>query len=318
MQQRTQQVRRPAARRARDVARDRTLADRDRRAQQAWEAQRRRAEDRRRATATTGQQGTAQEPTGQEAAPGLPPGGERATVRRPGWIPMLAILAVLTVAVATWAVLRAPGGDPPSSQPAAVAAAEAPPTGTTGTPDQGSYVRADVGSDGAVRTGQLLAAGDQPIRELRLSLPVQPGGAGDLAPRMSELQISADGIPVPGAPAGLATGETARVLLPGGADLVQLNFRTVDGVERASGSVPGRALVLVNALDVRTVTDDTVDGSPEGVVAVSAQGVLALACATPGEIPLLPCGESDGTSWTVDTPPGPTVPVIAQVDLNAV
>lgn len=316
-------MRPPVQKIARDAARKRELSARGRRAARARDAQHQRAlAVRSRLAADTRRLDSgarASTPVPPPAPPALRSRAESVDPyerlgprRRRTALVLSGVLVLVAVGFGAWTALR-------SAEPAA---SSGPAFGSnleefmsSPVPEHGTHVNADVRPDGTVRTELSLIAGEDPIRELLLALPAAADG---LAPVVSGLRVRADGLVVPGAPSSLAVGETTTVQLAEGVHTAQLAFRTTGVVDRAAGSGTGRALVLVNALDVRTTTAEPgASQATENVVVVASEGLLALACADPDQIPLRPCGVPGGGAWTVTTPFGqPAVPVIAQVDLQ--
>lgn len=292
----------PVTKRARQAARAREVADREQRVLDARHAQRQRAAARKR-TAHLASLDAVPPPDG--------PSVKSDQVQRSRRVPALvAIVLALAAGVGAWAVLRSPDNEP---VPGPMAAAD--PDGSSGaTPEQGSSVQAEIVPDGTLRTEHSLAAAGDSISGLVLTLPEQPTGASGLAPAVFELEVRADGSVVRGTPDALSAGETQTVVLPVPARTVELDFRTEGVANRAAESIPGRALVLLNALQVRVTAEDPGPSEPsEEIVAVSQEGVLALACASAKRLQLQPCGAKDGGTWTVVTSSDSWV--VAQVDL---
>ncbi len=326
-----ERTRRPAQRIARAALRARTTAAREQRRVQAREAQMQRAAvaRRRMAMAAPGAdrgEAAAQPAQGTPSVPSEAPllwAGAFDQDEQPGHgrrrrvMVSLSVFAVLAVGLAAWTALRS---TEPASPTAATNGENREDVMPSAGPTRRTHVRADVRASGAVRTEVLLAAGDEPIRELVLTLPELPAGVGEFAPVVSGVRIRADGQVLPRAPDSLSVDQTGTVNLAEGARTVQLRYRAAGVVDLTPGSASGRALVLLNGLQVRAVTDEPASSEPvEQVVAVAGDGVLALACVGTEGIPLRSCGALDGDSWVVANLPGePPTPVVAQVDLERV
>ncbi|CAN5389016.1 hypothetical protein BH24ACT12_BH24ACT12_04370 [soil metagenome] len=325
-----ERTRRPVQRMARDVARARTAAARERRRVQAREAQLQRAAAVRARMARSSPgvdsvESAAQPAQDTSSAPSEAPllwagafdQDEQPDHGRRRWAMVsLSILAILAVGLGTWTALRS---TEPASPTATTNGENREDVMSTDGPSRRTLVRADVRASGAVRTEVRLAAGDEPIRQLVLTLPDLPAGTGEFAPVVSGVRIRADGLVLPGAPDLLSVNQTRRVDLAEGARTVQLRYRTAGAVDRTAGSGSTRALVLLNALQVRAVTGEPGSSEPaEEVVAMASEGVLALACVATEGIPLRPCGALDGDSWVVAAPSGEPPTVVAQVDLERV
>ena len=145
---------------------------------------------------------------------------------------------------------------------------------------------------------------------IRLSPPPGTGAAADSSPvRVRDVRVFANG----GAALGPERLEKARQYYPfdAGTNDVFVSYQLVGAVER-SGSVAGRALATVTALDV-----DLIPQLVETTYAVSGGDVLALACAPdePDAVPV-PCGAPAGRGWRVERAGDDRNDVvIAQLDL---
>lgn len=186
------------------------------------------------------------------------------------------------------------------------------PNDPTGTSHQGSYLRTRLTRTGVVVTDLQLSGTD--LSALHLTVWSPPAGTGESAalafrPRLDDLTVTADGQPVSSAPGRLRTGQVVDIPLPHPAAEVQLHFRGRGQLRVTDASVPGRALVLLDALGVRTTP-----ASGPVTVRLSDSQVLNMACF--GEAPApTPCGSPDRRGWHVRLPDTAGVDVVAQVDL---
>ena len=161
-------------------------------------------------------------------------------------------------------------------------------------------VPVDLAKRSAVVQARITGSGEVAVRQwirsaatlfgIHLSPP--PAAAGSSPVRVRDVQVFANGAPALGA----ERLEKDREYYPfrSGTNDVFVSYRLVGAVER-SGSVAGRALATVTALEV--------DVNPPLVAstyAVSGGDVLNLACAAPvdGAVPV-PCGEPIDSGWQV-------------------
>ncbi|WP_140742506.1 hypothetical protein [Pedococcus bigeumensis] len=145
---------------------------------------------------------------------------------------------------------------------------------------------------------------------LQIALPEVKGAvAGALPgiPRITDLEVFADGNRLPEQAGSLSTG--GRVLLPGAPLVVELRYRLTGAATVSAPSTPGRALVLLPPI----AADDSLSTLPV-VVEVDGPGVRNLVC--PGLAPYDQlCGRQGPSGWrTVSLLPRVTA-VLAQVDL---
>jgi len=208
------------------------------------------------------------------------------------------------------AVAAESGTDTTQPQPSA----PGPTTGTTG-PTTGTFnatgqVHSRLTGQGVVITDQLLQAAED-ISVVYLSVRTLDGeGSLAFTPSINQLRMTVRGRRVSQAPVRLSPGEVAVVQLRQPADTVRVRFHARGQVKTPDPSVPGRALVLLNGLDM----SPSQSAIPQ-VVRLFDPGVLNLACVIADATPI-PCGETDRRSWFVDLPGGAAgdVAVVAQVD----
>ncbi len=146
---------------------------------------------------------------------------------------------------------------------------------------------------------------------LRIALPEVKGavaGALPPGPRITDLEVLADGNPLPEQADSLSAG--GRVLLPDAPLAVELRYRLVGAATVSTPSAPGRALALLPPI----AADDSLSTLPV-VVEVDGPGVRNLVCpglTTDDQL----CGREGLSGWrTVSLPPRVTA-VLAQLDLT--
>ena len=171
-------------------------------------------------------------------------------------------------------------------------------------PDQVRAAPVDLAPRTAVVRARITASGDVKVQQwirsasalfgIGLSPPPAAGAAAGPSPfKVRDVQVFANGDAAPG-PERLKKEQAYYPFAAGTTD-VFVSYHLVGAVER-SGSVPGRALARVTALDV--------DVSPPLVAttySVSGGDVLALACASeePDAVPT-PCGAPARRGWRVE------------------
>lgn len=138
------------------------------------------------------------------------------------------------------------------------------------------------------------------------------GVIGDLAalkPRVTDLQVSADGelVSVPSSSRVLA--ESSLVELPRAARAVVLRYRVQNASSRSLPGPPGRALVLLPPISTMPP-----GASLPVVVEVRGGTVLNLLCPGLDRGHQL-CGHDSGAAWYSDQLPAGRTAVVAQVDL---
>ena len=237
----------------------------------------------------------------------LPVGPPPQAPSRRGRVVIIAVVAALVLAAAGLAVLVSRGDDPAATD------ARDPEAATPAAP-------VDLAPRSALVHARVTAAGDVVVRQwirsastlfgIGLSPPPGAGVASADSPvRVRDVQVFAKDGPAPG-PKSVTEGREYYPFGAGSKD-VFVSYRLKNAVER-SGSVAGRALATVTALDA--------DVTPRLVAttyAVSGGDVLALACATgePDAVPV-PCGEPAGDGWRVERSGDHRGDVVtAQVDL---
>ncbi|MGI8987399.1 MAG: hypothetical protein ACR2GM_11535, partial [Nocardioidaceae bacterium] len=191
-----ERTRRPVQRMARDVARARTAAARERRRVQAREAQLQRAAAVRARMARSSPgvdsvESAAQPAQDTSSAPSEAPllwagafdQDEQPDHGRRRWAMVsLSILAILAVGLGTWTALRS---TEPASPTATTNGENREDVMSTDGPSRRTLVRADVRASGAVRTEVRGAAGEEQIRRLVLTLPNLPAATNKSSTRVS-------------------------------------------------------------------------------------------------------------------------------------
>lgn len=185
-------------------------------------------------------------------------------------------------------------------------------TSSAGT-SPGITFRSTISESGSLRTRAQIQS-ERPLSALTLSVPSsQATMTGQFDPQVSHLLIRVDGNLLTGVPSRVLAGQSARVALPPGTEVVHLTYRAGGVVAVSQPSVLGRALVLATPLQLTAPT-----GLPTTMV-LQVQGaqILNLGCWPPGKTPEA-CGEPAGDGWVVHTEAtAGTVDVVAQADLSA-
>ncbi len=235
---------------------------------------------------------------------------------------LLAVALVVAGAVALLVLVRPSfeGADPGAERPPGAGVLSVAPPARL--PGAGSFVRTRIGSEGAVEVTQWIRS-PRPVKAITVAVPQLPGPARGLV--ATGVLVAGDRVIVP-AP-GTLPGQRSRYRFVTPARVIYLHYRLAGAVERR-GSVPGRGLVRLAALDVayRPRQGPT-------VLSLSGRRVLSVACtpaATTGpsagtrvakvsafHAEPVPCGRQAGDRWEVELRGRHrTDAVMAQVDLH--
>ncbi len=226
--------------------------------------------------------------------------GRQGTVgpRRPPWLGMLLVIALVVAALTGWRVLADRAAD------------------TAGGPTTDAGAGSDVGGTGlrsVVRVGDAGALHSvmrltfrSPRSRITLSIPRRSGTTGQFAPKIRSLRVQADSFQrrIPGT---LSVGDSRVVRLPRRSGAVQVEYSATGATAWSRPAPPGRALVLVTPLAVPQA------GGLSWRLQIAAPRVLNLGCVTAAGA-LDSCGTRSGRRWTATGGRG-VRDVVAQVDL---
>lgn len=230
---------------------------------------------------------------------------------------LVVLLAVGCLALLGLGAARLLARDPdPEPRPKVALPTVAPGTSTTtgradpGRGDPGVHVQVTPREDGTldvVEEIRFLGASTG----LQVALPEVNGLRTDArprAPRITDLEVLADGHLLPKQEGSIGTG--GRVLLPNAPLAVELHYTLTGAATMSARSTPGRALVLLPPI----AADDSLKKLPV-VVEVSGSGVRNLVC--PGLAPDDQlCGRQTATGWRTVFLSTRATAVLAQLDLS--
>ena len=244
------------------------------------------------------------------AAAGGPVGvEERAASERPprSSRPVAVGLLVASVVVAAGVGLRALTAGPPED-----AASRAATTARGGDPDSGASrtrprirVAARANERGDLRVVERVLT-ERPVRRLRLAPPSHP--LSDSAPRLIDLRLVSDGIPVAGP--GSVTSAGLEVSLPSRSRRIRLSYWVVGAAAHSPQAPPGRVTMALGSTLRHDLPDLPV------TTALSGVPILTLLCRDAPQDRQL-CGLEKETGWRTTPLPAHRSAVVALADLPA-
>lgn len=224
---------------------------------------------------------------------------------------VLVASVLLLTGVAGYAAIR-PGGDTGNGTPSAegtarTAADQSPsdkrPRRVPGRTMPGIYLLVAFTDVGQLEVAERARTGTQ-FEELSLAPPPAPAGS-DGTPRLVDVQVSADGQPVP-VPGTIEVATKVTLAVP--ATSIELRYRVVGAAARSEPAPPGRATLSLRPALASTFRDGRV------VVDVRGTDVHNLVCVdlrAPAQL----CGVDRGDGWRTRRLPVASSAVIALVDL---
>jgi hypothetical protein len=230
---------------------------------------------------------------------------------RSAWQTVLITSVAILSAVVGYAAFRAPGvsGDGRPSADGTVRSASDDSArdgrrgGMPGLTRPGIYVSVAVTSVGDLEVVERARFGEA-LLEVSLAPPPALTDAGG-TPRLADVQVSADGepVPVPG-----TIEEAVEVALAGPATRIELRYRVVGAVARSEPATPGRATLSLRPALAATLA------SSRAVVEVHGAEVHNLVCVDRPRADQL-CGVDRGDGWRTRRLPTASSAVVALVDL---